>query len=85
MDMTTDTFFLIITIAWLSCLFVGIYIDLAVKAKVRIRKPLGCEACMGFWLGLTAAILFRNSPLECFIFATITSLMAAILQRYVNR
>ena len=79
-----DVIVKIIAVSWGSCIIVGWYIDLCLKAKVRIRKPWGCELCMGFWIGLII-FGFMGGLLNGIIFALITSLTAAIMGRYVKR
>lgn len=74
---------LVAAIAWISCIMVGWYVYLCVKARVRIRKPLGCQKCMAFWVGFVTFGV-ELGVLNGFIYGIITSLMAALISRYVN-
>lgn len=67
----------ILALSWFANLLVSFYIDLCIKARVNIRKPFGCEKCMGFWIG---CLYFINKPfIDIFIFASITSLTCCLL------
>ena len=73
----------VIAIAWFSNLIVSMYVNRCVQKKVRIRKPFGCEMCLGFWIGLIAFYFIDTN--NCFIFASITSLTSVILKGITNK
>ena len=77
----------IIALAWMSNLFVSFYVNLCIKKRVTIRKPFGCEKCMGFWIGFFYLLTLSFSIKQSIIFACFTSLAAILLNgisKYVN-
>lgn len=75
----------VIALAWFTNLVVAFYVDLCIKAKVRVRKPFGCEKCLGFWMGLIYFLTTLDLSIKVLIFASITSLVSVILSGIVNR
>ena len=70
-----------IAFGWLADILVEIYISRCLKKKVTIRKPFGCEKCMGFWLGLSVFI-FSLPFKEATVYALLTSLSAILINRH---
>jgi hypothetical protein len=44
-------------------------------------KPFDCAGCMGFWVGLTAAIVSHETFLAVIAYAAITSIASVIIEK----
>ena len=75
----------LIAIAWLSNLLVSLYINRCIQKKIRVRKPFGCQKCLGFWVGLAYFATVKDNPKEIIIFALITSILAALTNGIIKR
>ena len=73
---------LILSIAWVAIILTEWYINLCIKSGVKIRKPFGCEKCLGFWIGL--GLFYFQGENNFVIFALLTSLVAVLTNKLVR-
>lgn len=73
----------IISIGWLANLFVSFWITIMAKTKNWVSmKPFSCQQCIGFWIGLTFAIYYKENII---IFAGLSSLSAVLTKAILDR
>ncbi len=76
----------LIGLAWFTNLFVKFWIDRLRKyPNIQTLKPMSCQMCMGFWIGLAYFFLKHETIKEMFIFACITSFISVALNSIINK
>lgn len=48
-------------------------------------KPLDCEACLAFWLGIIFSIFFHKNPLFVPCIGATSSILAVLITKHMNR
>lgn len=73
----------------IACMTVGLTTTLNVIPKIKYYlnvkrlKPLDCEICLGFWLGLIYGIIYTDIP-QLILLPFISSILSLIIKKIIT-